>query len=128
MGMRLKRSGGPSNVFSLTVAELGFEPIAGYGNAAFIFFFFSEFIFSPVLSVTYLPITLFFKDTECHRRILFCGSYLQNTLFFGYDNLQMELIHILLSCPNTVITKGDDFFQVQEPSHDLMLHLLVMTL
>lgn len=42
--------------------------------------------------------------------------------------LQMELIHILPGCPNTVITKGDDFFQVQEPSHDLMLHLVVMTL
>lgn len=40
MGMRLKRPGGPSSVFSLTVAELGFEPRAGYGNAAFIFFFF----------------------------------------------------------------------------------------
>lgn len=78
------------------------------------FFFLSEFIFSPVLSVTCLPITLFFKDAECHHHRIYFSTDGAHSYFPG--------------CPNTVITKGDDFFQVQEPSHDLMLHLVVMTL
>lgn len=84
-----------SSVFSPKVAELGFEPRTDM-VVLHSFCCLFGFVFLNLYSLQccvwpgingYLPSTLFFKDAECHQRILCYGSYLQNTLFFSYDIL-----------------------------------------